>query len=340
MRILIIGPSWVGDSVMAQSLYKRLKSEDPSCQIDVLAPSWSLPLLGRMSEVKDSIKSPFIHGDFKPLARYRFAQTIKESCYDRAILLTNSLKSSLIPFLANIPIRTGWLGEFRYGLVNDIRVLDENFQHLMIEKFSALSINKIDYQLANLSFPSLTVDTNNQAFKFKLFNINPDLPTIGICPGAEFGPAKKWPAEYYAEIALNYIEKGWNVICFGSENDKQTGAEICKENDLSTSKNFHNIIGRTDLLDAIDLLSFCKIVVSNDSGLMHIAAAVGTPLVALYGPSSPEYTPPLINQKVVIRKTDGYDKIRSGDLESGYHSSLLSIKPDEVMNALKGLWDS
>ena len=106
-------------------------------------------------------------------------------------------------------------------------------------------------------------------------------------------------ASYYADIALNYIEKGWNVICFGSENDKQTGAEICKENDLSKSENFHNIIGRTDLLDAIDLLSFCKIVVTNDSGLMHIAAAVSTPLVALYGPSSPEYTPPLINQKVV-----------------------------------------
>ena len=138
--------------------------------------------IGSHAEVKDSIKSPFIHGDFKPLARYRFAQTIKESCYDRAILLTNSLKSSLIPFFADIPIRTGWLGEVRYGLVNDIRVLDENIQYLMIEKFSALSINKIDYQLANLSFPSLAVDSSNQALKFKLFNINPELAYYWYLP--------------------------------------------------------------------------------------------------------------------------------------------------------------
>jgi heptosyltransferase-2 len=165
------------------------------------------------------------------------------------------------------------------------------------------------------------------------------LPTIGICPGAEFGPAKRWPAQYFAEISTNYIEMGWNVVCFGSINDRETGEEIEKYNDLSKFKNFHNLIGKTNLLDAIDLLSFCKIVTTNDSGLMHVAAAVGTPLVALYGPSSPEYTPPLIDQKVVLRKTSGYDKTRSGDLKSGYHSSLLSIEPDEVMDALQELWD-
>ena len=339
MRILIIGPSWVGDSVMAQSLYKRLKNEDPSCQIDVLTPSWSLPLLGRMPEVRESIQSPFLHGDLKPLARYRFANSIKESSYDRAIILTNSLKSSLIPFFADIPTRTGWLGEARYGLVNDIRNLDPKIQYLMIEKFSALSIGKTDYQLENLSLPSLSVDTNNQISKLKVFNIDYDLPTIGICPGAEFGPAKRWPAQYFAEISTNYIEMGWNVVCFGSINDKETGEEIEKYNDLSKFKNFHNLIGKTNLLDAIDLLSFCKIVTTNDSGLMHVAAAVGTPLVALYGPSSPEYTPPLIDQKVVLRKTSGYDKTRSGDLKSGYHSSLLSIEPDEVMDALQELRD-
>lgn len=335
MRILIIGPSWVGDSVMAQTLYKCLKKEDPSCQLDVFSPSWSMSLLSRMPEVSVSIESNFAHGDFKAVLRYRLAKEIKKNKYDRAILLTNSMKSSLIPFFADIPIRTGWLGEMRYGLVNDIRKLDKSYQYLMIEKFAALSIQPSKHNMKDLPLPKLSVDSINQKLQLDKFNINFDKPCLAICPGAEFGPSKKWPAEYYAEIALNYIDKGWNVISFGSPNDQKTAEEIIRHKDLLKSPNFHNLIGKTSLLDAIDLLSLCKIAVTNDSGLMHVAAAVETPLVALYGPSSPEYTPPLINRKVILRNVHGYDKTRTGDLKGGYHSSLLSIKPNEVMDALK-----
>ena len=337
MKILIIGPSWVGDSVMAQTLYKRLKDEEPSCTIHVISPEWSLPLMQRMPEVSKAIISPYLHGDIQILSRYRFGKNLKKHNYDRAIILTNSLKSSLIPFFADIPIRTGWLGELRYFLLNDIRYLKKESNSLMVEKFAALSIEKYNFSQGNLTYPSLDISAENQKESLKNFYINPDLPSLGICPGAEFGPSKKWPAQYFSEVAKEYVSKGWNVICFGSKNDMETGMKLETFNGLGNKNTFYNLIGMTSLLDVVDLLAHCKRVVTNDSGLMHIAAAVKTPLVALYGPSSPEYTPPLIDNKKVIRKMDGYQKIRKGQNVDGYHHSLLSIKPTEVMSALEAI---
>ncbi len=337
MKILIIGPSWVGDSVMAQTLYKRLKDEEPGCTIDVISPEWSLPLMQRMPEVSKVITSPYSHGDIQILSRYRFSKNLKKYNYDRAIILTNSLKSSLIPFFADIPIRTGWLGELRYFLLNDIRSLKKESNSLMVEKFAALSIQKCNFSLENLTFPSLDTNLKNQREYLKKLNIKSDLPSLGICPGAEFGPSKKWPAKYFSVVAKEYISKGWNVICFGSKNDLETGRKLEILNGLRHENKFYNLIGMTSLIDVVDLLAHCKRVVTNDSGLMHIAAAVKTPLVALYGPSSPEYTPPLIDNKKVIRKMDGYQKIRKGQEIDGYHHSLLSIKPAEVMSALEAI---
>ena len=335
MKILIIGPSWVGDSVMAQTLYKRLKDEEPSCTIHVISPEWSLPLMQRMPEVAKAISSPYLHGDIQILSRYRFGKNLKKCNYDRAIILTNSLKSSLIPFFADIPIRTGWLGELRYFLLNDIRHLKKETNSLMVEKFAALSVQKNNFTIRNLTFPSLDINLENQKEYLEKFSINSDLPSLGICPGAEFGPSKKWPAQYFSEVAKEYVSKGWNVICFGSKNDIETGRKLETFNGLKDENKFYNLIGMTSLVDVVDLLAHCKRVVTNDSGLMHIAAAVKTPLVALYGPSTPEYTPPLINNKKIIRKIDGYQKIRKGQDIDGYHHSLLSIKPSEVIDALE-----
>ena len=337
MKILIIGPSWVGDSVMAQTLYKRLKDEEPSCTIDVFSPEWSLPLMQRMPEVSKVIASPYSHGDIHILSRYRFGKNLRKYNYDRAIILTNSLKSSLIPFFADIPIRTGWVGELRYILLNDIRHFKKESNSLMVEKFAALSIQKSNFSVENLTFPSLETNLKNQRENLEKLNINSDLPCLGICPGAEFGPSKKWPAQYFSEVAKEYVSRGWNVICFGSKNDTETGRKLETFNGLGDENKFYNLIGMTSLVDVVDLLAHCKRVVTNDSGLMHVAAAVKTPLVALYGPSSPEYTPPLIDNKKVIRKMDGYQKIRKGQNVDGYHHSLLSIKPAEVMRALEAI---
>ena len=337
MKILIIGPSWVGDSVMAQTLYKRLKNEIPECTIDVFSPEWCLTLTKRMPEVSMGIASPFQHGEVKLISRYNFGKQLRESSYDRSIVLTNSLKSSLIPFFAQIPIRTGWLGEMRYAFINDIRVLEKKDGNLMVEKFAALSVEKQNYNLENLPLPSLQVDLKNQQEKLDSLGINADLPCLAICPGAEFGPSKKWPPKFYSEVAKEYVNNGWNVLSFGSQNDIVTGYEIQNLNNLIEEKNFHNLIGKTTLEDVVDLLAFCEKVVTNDSGLMHIAAAVDRPLIALYGPSSPEYTPPLVSRRRIIRKTEGYEKIRRGDTDEGYHQSLLSIEPSEVIRALEKL---
>ena len=337
MKILVVGPSWVGDSVMAQTLYKRIKKELPSSQIDVISPHWSLALLERMPEVCKKIVSPFSHGETKLLERYRLGQGLKKENYDRAIVLTNSLKSSLIPYFARIGVRTGWLGEFRYGLINDIRSSKELKKSLMVEKFAALSLYEENYSIENLTFPELEINFANQRNFLEEFSLDYSKNTMAICPGAEFGPSKRWPAEYYAEIAKFYVNKGWNVLCIGSKNDEDIGIEIGSLNNLGCNESFINLIGKTSLQDAIDILAFTEKVVTNDSGLMHIAAAVKTPLVALYGPSSPEYTPPLISKKKILRKTQGYEKVRYGSNEKGYHQSLLDIKPEEVLDALETL---
>ena len=337
MKILVVGPSWVGDSVMAQTLYKRIKKELPSSQIDVMSPHWSLALLERMPEVCKKIVSPFSHGETKLFERYKLGQGLKKENYDRAIILTNSLKSSLIPYFARIGVRTGWLGEFRYGLINDIRSSKKLKKSLMVEKFAALSLYEENYSIENLTFPELEINFANQRNFLEEFSLDYSKNTMAICPGAEFGPSKRWPAEYYAEIAKFYVNEGWNVLCIGSKNDEDIGIEIGSLNNLRSNESFINLIGKTSLQDAIDILAFTEKVVTNDSGLMHIAAAVKTPLVALYGPSSPEYTPPLISKKKILRKTQGYEKVRYGSNEKGYHQSLLDIKPEEVLDALEAL---
>ena len=337
MKILVVGPSWVGDSVMAQTLYKRIKKELPSSQIDVMSPHWSLSLLERMPEVCKKIVSPFSHGETKLFERYKLGQGLKKENYDRAIILTNSLKSSLIPYFARIGVRTGWLGEFRYGLINDIRSSKKLKKSLMVEKFAALSLYEENYSIENLTFPELEINFANQRNFLEEFRIDYSNNTIAICPGAEFGPSKRWPAEYYAEIAKFYVNKGWNVLCIGSKNDEDIGMGIGSLNNLRSNESFINLTGKTSLQDAIDILAFTEKVVTNDSGLMHISAAVKTPLVALYGPSSPEYTPPLISKKKILRKTQGYEKVRYGSNEKGYHQSLLDIKPEEVLDALEAL---
>ena len=337
MKFLIVGPSWVGDAVMAQTLYKLIKNSNKDAQIEVLSPNWSMPILERMEEVSRPIISPFNHGELKIKARFDFGKQLREEGYERAIVMTNSLKSSLIPFFAKIPVRTGWLGEMRIGLINDLRAKEMSNYPLMIEQFAKLSINPNEDLKKSLPYPSLSVDSRNLKEQLVTLGINSEKPSIAICPGAEFGPAKKWPPNYYAEVCNDYLSNSWNVLVFGSLNDEITGNSIQGGIDKELSDHFFNLIGKTSLIDVIDLLSHCKKVVTNDSGLMHIAAAVDTPLVAVYGPSSPQFTPPLIDNRVVLRRFEGFDKIREGSEEHGYHESLIAIKPSEVLEGLDRL---
>jgi len=334
MKILVVGPSWVGDAIMAQSLYKII-AEDQDNQIEVLSPEWSQGILSRMNEVHCSISSPFLHGQLALSERRSLGISLKDKRYDQAIILTNSLKSSLVPYFAEIPIRTGWLGELRYGLINDVRRFNNQDCKLMVQQFSVLGPQKKNLTKEEIPDPHLHIDKVNLDKLLDKFEMDNQKRSIALCPGAEFGPAKRWPPCHYSKIAKEYIARDWNVIILGSENDAQVAFEI--KEPLKAKASLFDLTGKTSLVDAVDIMSSCNLVLTNDSGLMHVAAAVKVPLLALYGPSSPEFTPPLSAHAKTLRKISGYKKIRSGDMKDGYHSSLYNLEPREVLQELEQL---
>lgn len=342
MKILVIGPSWVGDMMMSQSLYRTLKARYPQAIIDVMAPAWCRPLLSRMPEVNEALSMPLGHGALEIGERRRLGHSLREKRYDRAYVLPNSFKSALVPFFASVPQRTGWRGEMRYGLLNDARVLDKQAWPLMVERYVALAYDKGVMRSAKdlpqpLLWPRLQVNESEKAHTCAAFNLESGRPMIGFCPGAEFGPAKRWPHYHYATLAGKLVDEGYQVVLFGSAKDKEAGNDILAA--LSTSQQGHcrNLAGDTALEQAVILIAACEAVVSNDSGLMHIAAALDRPLVALYGPSSPDFTPPLSHKAKVIRLISGYHKVRKGEAAEGYHQSLIDIAPERVLAELHEL---
>ena len=290
-KVLIVGPSWVGDMVMSQALYIFLQQSRPGVSIDVLAPAWSEPLLQRMPEVNAALTKPIGHGELALGRRRRLGRELRSCAYDQAIILPNSIKAALVPFLARIPRRTGWRGELRYGLLNDLRRLDSQALPLMVQRFVALGQDADAPLPASLPTPSLTVRPEAARVCGEGFGLAAEQPLLALCPGAEFGAAKRWPAEYFATLATNYLQQGWQVALFGSERDAVVTAAIAAA--LAGRGSCYDLAGRTTLSQAIDLLSLADAVVSNDSGLMHIAAALQRPTMVIYGPTSPDFTPPL-----------------------------------------------
>ncbi|WP_235365427.1 ADP-heptose--LPS heptosyltransferase RfaF [Proteus terrae] len=342
MKIFVVGPSWVGDMMMSQSLYRTLKALHPAATIDVMAPAWCRPLLEKMPEVDNAIPMPLGHGALAIGERRRLGKQLKENGYTHAYVLPNSLKSALVPFFADIPKRTGWRGEMRYGLLNDLRPLNKDAFPLMVERYVALAYDKQKVQKATdlpqpLLWPKLSVTENDIATTLSQFSLSTQRPAIGFCPGAEFGPAKRWPHYHYAALAQKLIEQGYQIFLFGSQKDKEAAEEIKQALTLEAREVCFNLAGETSLEQAVNLIASCKAVVSNDSGLMHVAAALERPLVALYGPSSPDFTPPLSHKARVIRLITGYHKVRKGDAEQGYHQSLIDIQPEKVFAELANL---
>lgn len=342
MKILVIGPSWVGDMMMSQSLYRTLKAEYPSAEIDVMAPAWCRPLLARMPEVNQALAMPLGHGALGLGERRRLGRALRANRYDRAYVLPNSFKSALVPFFADIPQRTGWRGEMRYGLLNDVRVLDKAAFPLMVQRYVALAYDKGRVQRADdlpqpLLWPQLRVSDEEIAETTSAFNLTDSRPIVGFCPGAEFGPAKRWPHYHYAALAQRLIESGYQIALFGSAKDHEAGEQIRAALQDDARDFCLNLAGKTQLEQAVILIAACRAVVSNDSGLMHVTAALNKPLIALYGPSSPDFTPPLSDKARVIRLISGYHKVRKGDAEQGYHQSLIDIQPQQVLDALTPL---
>lgn len=331
--ILVTGPAWVGDMVMAQVLFSLLKKNDPDCAIDVLAPAWSAPLLARMPEVRASFDMPLGHGEFGFAARKKLGISLRGK-YAQAILLPNSWKSALVPFFADIPLRTGWRGEMRYGLLNDIRALDKTKYPLMIERFAALSQKENTPLPARLPRPSLLVDEEQRYAAIEKYKLPVDRPVLALCPGAEFGPSKRWPEKHYMTVAAQKIADGMQVWIFGSEKDAQVAENIRKALPQEKREHCRNLAGKTALAEAIDLLSCASAVVSNDSGLMHIAAALNRPLVAVYGSSSPKFTPPLADAVEIVRTGIACSPCFKRECPFGHMQCMNDLSPSVVLKAL------
>ncbi len=325
-KILIVAPSWVGDCMLMQPMLMRLKQRHPSCQIDVLAPPWTAGLLHAMPEVSRVITNPFPHGALQLSARYRLGKQLRAAQYNQAVVLPNSLKSALVPFFARIAIRTGFVGESRYGLLNDARKLDKTKLPLMVERFAQLAEmadGEIPRPLLN---PKLNVSEAQLSESLNKLNLTPNQPVAVFCPGAEYGPAKRWPVEYFAELAQRLHSEGYAVWLIGSNKDREQAEQIVA---LSNTECL-NLCGHTDLSDAIALLSIAQLVVSNDSGLMHLAAALDRPMVALFGSSSPQFTPPLSSKAQVIQHNIECSPCFKRECPLGHFNCMMQLTPDLV----------
>lgn len=329
-NVLIIGPAWVGDMVMAQCLFKLLKQRDPARRIDVLAPAWSVPLLARMPEVTEALIMPIGHGTLGLSERRRIGKSLREKNYQQVIVLPNSFKSALIPWWADIPIRTGWRGEMRFGVLNDVRVLDKKRYPLMIEQFMALGLPVNEPLPKKYPQPSLSISEKSCEQALIQYHLKTDLPILAICPDAEFGPAKRWPEEHYASVANEKLSAGWQVWIFGSVNDQPVAEKIM----ALTGQRCINLAGKTRLEDAVDLLSQANAVVSNDSGLMHIAAALHRPLIAVYGSTSPTFTPPLQPKAKIVSLALACQPCFKRICPLKHHNCMNELQPQTIIDAM------
>lgn len=331
IKYLIIGPSWIGDMIMANSLFRLLKAQNPECVIDVLAPAWSHPVLARMPEVRRSIVMPIKHGLLNIKMRYQIGKSLRNEKYDHAIVLPNSWKSALIPFFANIPKRTGWRGEWRYGLLNDVRILDKKKYRLMVQRYWVLGkngqIQDLPLQYQHF-YPHLNIDSKVRNITLEKYRISIEKPLLILCPGAQYGASKRWPENYFAKVAQHYVAQDWQVGLLGGKAEK-TIVDNIKQEVTSVLD-----LTETSLSEAIDILSIANVVVSNDSGLMHVACALDRPVIAIYGSSSPDFTPPLSKKAVILSKSLPCKPCFKRECPLGHLKCLKMVTPEEVIAAI------
>lgn len=329
-QILVISPSWIGDCVMTQPMLRRLH-ELSDCEIDVFAPQFSQAVFRRMPEIRNILDNPFAHGALQLKQRYQIGKDLGKRGYHQVIVLPNSLKSGLIAWATGIKIRTGYVGESRYFLLNDIRRLDKQKLPLMVDRYTALAHPSQDAFTGNSSQPKLMVDTNNQQHILNKLGLNTDKPILAFCPGAEYGPAKRWSPNYFAQTAQHFLQKGWQVWLFGSQKD----ATIAEEIQHYSGSQCVNLCGKTALNESIDLLALATFVVCNDSGLMHLSAALDRHLVALYGSTSAEHTPPLSPKAHILSLNLDCAPCFERQCPKGHTNCLQQLLPEKVITLIE-----
>jgi heptosyltransferase-2 len=295
----------------------------------MVAPHATAPLAFRMPGVTNCWTLESGHGQLNLGERRSLGRRLAAERYDEAIVLPNSFKSALVPFWARIPKRTGWRGESRLVVLNDRRRLDQARYPLMVERFMALGLAPG----ADLPrpYPQPRLEADPVRASVLVAELGLDAADVtALCPGAEYGPAKRWPPRYYAEVARHEVTAGRQVWLLGSPGDAGACAEIAN----LVQEGVVNLAGRTSLLDALDLLSLAGRVVCNDSGLMHLACAAGVPVVAVYGSTSPDFTPPLSEDARVIRHPVPCSPCFRRECPLGHLDCLEKLTPEQVIAAL------
>lgn len=331
MKALIVAPSWIGDTIMAQPLFARLHALYPNLQLDALAPRWVAPVLQRMAQIHTVLDNPFGHGQLDLAGRWRLGRALTRHNYDAVYVLPNSLKSALLPAMAGIPQRIGFTGESRYGLINIRHTLDKNALPLMVERFAQLAEPPGARLPRPVSDPVLRSTVADQEKTLAELAIARPDKLVAFCPGAEFGAAKRWPAMHFAHLARQLAADGYAIWLFGSTKDHAIAEQIA----VAAPGLTRNLCGNTRLDQAIDLLALADLVVCNDSGLMHVAAALDRPLVAIYGSSSPGFTPPLSSQARILNLQLDCGPCFKRDCPLGHLDCLNRLTPDLVLNACR-----
>lgn len=316
-RILVVAPNWIGDLLMAQPLLARLHEKRANLKIHVVAPEWVAPVVRRMPEVDEVIAASFRHGALELRGRWKLGRALKLRGYDQAIVLPNTWKSALVPFFAGIPLRSGYVGEARYGLLNSTYPksgISMRLHYARLAESPGIEPRE--------PFPAtrLRVDGAEIAAVAKRFGIEERYAVL--CPGAEYGPAKRWP--YFRQLAEKITLP---PVLLGSANDVESCMTIPGK----------NLAGRTTLDEAIALIGGAALVVSNDSGLMHVAAALGRPLVALFGSSSPEHTPPQPPAARVLWLRLECSPCFQRECPLGHFRCMREISVEQVLSEIRSL---
>ncbi len=325
MRSLVIAPQWIGDAVMCEPLLRRLQARGE--RIAVAALPWVAPAFRAMAQVAETIELPFAHGRLDWAARRRVAASLRGR-FDAAYVLPNSIKSALLPWLAGIPRRIGYRGEGRFGLLNQ-RLVNPPGRPPMVAFYSALAgtppaEERPQLQLGAAALAAAVADAGVAPRGYWLF-----------APGAEYGPAKCWPAGHYAALARAlHGRDGTPVLLLGSAKEAALAGQIATEAPGACRV----LAGKTSLDAAMALIAQARGLVSNDSGLMHVAAGFGIPQVAVFGSTSPEHTPPLNQRARVLWLKDelGLDCMPCFERSCrfGHTRCLVEVAPARVASAL------
>jgi len=325
-KLLVIPQNWLGDIVMSQTLLKRIKSENPNTVIDILVNSTFKSLVERMPEISKAVILDCGHKELGLLKRLNLARRIKGN-YDQSIVLSRSIKSALIPYLAKIPIRTGELGESRYILINDLKKFTKEDRRKTAFRYVSMFSKKQEV-LNEKYYPSLKSDLENIKILSKKYKLNLDKKIIIFAPGAAFGPSKMWPVERFKELGEK-LNKDFFILILGSNGEKKIGDKIV------TNKNMMNLCGETTITDAVDLMHVSEFCVSNDSGLMHLASATNTKSISIYGATSPELTPPLTSNKEIHYRGISCSPCFEKKCKYGHYNCLVEIQADDVFKSFK-----